>query len=627
MRLPRLRRKRLPEQGVVRPRRRLQRPRVRRPRVPAGRLTRPRLPSELGFRITTRVKALGYGLREKAWELARRWDRFEARLRAAWRDQSPQARKRILAVVGVVVLYLLIKFVSLPGVPCEISGVKECPPGDDAVALVPSGALVYAHLTLDKGTAQYDRAGDVFRRFSRFSELGQTALGFFHAPSGAQITFADIRPWAGKDAAATILPAGPKGAARASAVMIAVNDQKGAQQFLTKVIATKPTPGVQNGVKLSAYPGGFDSAIANGFLLLGADPVVRQLIATGAGKQTSLANDPTVTAIRDRLPGNRFADVYVSGIGARSLLAPNTSTAVTQLGTFVDYAATKGFAAAAVARDDGIELDLTSGLDKTQEAKSPSLLTQLPKFHPDLTNSVGSRALGYVGIGDAGKSLGALLQRAASAQPGLAQALTGFTQRLQAQAKVDPTKDLLPALGGQAALVAEPTSGIPYASLIVSGVDESKAKSAMARLQGPILSAAQPPSGQPLAGFTSTKVAGVDASELQVSPAVDLTYAIFDGKLVVSTQPTGIEQVKKGTGERLSTADVFTKATRPLPDELSALAFFNLDELLNLAEALGRVEDPLYASFRDDIRKLHALAVGVTAEASELRSRLFVTIK
>jgi hypothetical protein len=52
---------------------------------------------------------------------------------------------------------------------------------------------------------------------------------------------------------------------------------------------------------------------------------------------------------------------------------------------------------------------------------------------------------------------------------------------------VDPLKDLLPALGGQAALVAEPTDGAPFASLIVEGVDEEKATKALAGLQRPVL--------------------------------------------------------------------------------------------------------------------------------------------
>jgi hypothetical protein len=97
---------------------------------------------------------------------------------------------------------------------------------------------------------------------------------------------------------------------------------------------------------------------------------------------------------------------------------------------------------------------------------------------------------------------------------------------------------------------------------------------------------------------------------------------------VISTQPAGVEQVAKaGDGGSLAASAPFEDATLHLPATVSALVFLNLDELLDLAEQLGRIEDPLYASFRDDIRKLHAIAVGVSAGDGELRSRLFVTIK
>jgi hypothetical protein len=129
-------------------------------------------------------------------------------------------------------------------------------------------------------------------------------------------------------------------------------------------------------------------------------------------------------------------------------------------------------------------------------------------------------------------------------------------------------------------------------------------------------------------GFQAVSLGGVEASSLQISPLVTLTYAIFDGKLVVSTQPAGVEQVAKaGDGGDLASAAPFKEATQHLPATVSALVFLNLDELLDLAEQLGRIEDPLYAAFRDDIRKLHAIAVGVNAGDDELRSRLFVTIK
>jgi Protein of unknown function (DUF3352) len=609
---------------------RLPRPRIPRPRIPRPKLKRPSrpgfIPRDLWFRLSTRFKALGYGAREQAWKLSRRVERrVEVPLVGFWRRRSQRTRIGVLSAAGVLLLLAVVRFISVPGVPCEISAAKDCPPGDAAVAMAPANSLLYAHITLDDAAAQYADAGDVFDHFQRFGELGQAAIDTLHTPSGTQVTFKQVREWAGDDAAIAMVPA--KGGIRSTAVMISVDDQKAADAFVATLAPAKGgQPSTVDGVKLTTYPGGFATANDNGFVLLGGSTAVTSAIATGAGKQQALGAEPTAGPTRADLPDNRFADIYVSAQGVQTIFAPSTSAGATQLDTFVDYASTKGFAAAAVARDDGIELDLVSALDPAKEKQSPSAFTALPKFHPDLTHEVGARALGYIGIGDAGEALTRLLTRATSAQPGIAQSFASFSRRLKKEAKVNPSKDLFPALGGQAALVAEPTDGIPFASLIVDGVDEKKAKDALARLQAPLARSLSPPGGQALPGFTTTSIDGTEASELQVSPTLNLTYAVFDGKLVISTQPGGIEQVKSGGGATLTTAPAFRSATEPLPDELSALVFFNLDELLDLAEALGRVEDPLYTSFRDDIRKLHAIAVGVNAGGNELHSRLFVTI-
>jgi hypothetical protein len=614
----------------------LRRGKVARPKLRRARGTRrlprpgrPQLPKDVRFRAATRVKAVGYGTREQAWRLSRGVERrAEKPLRGFWGRRSRSTQVRVGIVAALLLLYAVVKFIPVPGIPCSISAAKECAPSDHTLAMVPADALLYGHLTLDGDTAQFDRLDGLLGRFSpeRSAQLGSALLTVPAAAPGVQLSFAaDIRPWARDDAAVVTLPG--QGGASSSAVIFGVADRKGAEALVNKV-APGPARAAKPGQKIEIRAGGFADAFDGDFLVLGDAAAVRAILAAGEPKAKTLADDPTAGQVRGELSSNRFADLYVSGAGARQLLATSATTATTQLETFVDYGATRGFAIGAVAKDDGIELQLFSALDPALQKAHPSLFTSLPHYIPRLTRDVGGRAIGYIGIGEAGKSLGALLQRAGGAQPGLGASLKAFLASLRQQAKVDPSRDLLPALAGEAALVAEPTDGLPFASLIVDGVDEAKARSALAQLQEPLVRSLAAPGGQPLAGFQSVTLAGgLQASSLRVSPAVNLTYAVFDRKLVISTQPAGVEQVAGGGGQRLADAPSFRQATAALPNELSALVFFNLDQLLDLAEGLGRIEDPLYASFRDDIRKLHAIAVGVDAGAHDLSSRLFVTIK
>ena len=148
---------------------------------------------------------------------------------------------------------------------------------------------------------------------------------------------------------------------------------------------------------------------------------------------------------------------------------------------------------------------------------------------------------------------------------------------------------------------------------------------ALASLQQPILKAAAAGGRQQVPSFQSKEIDGVAVHSVQISPAVDLSYAIFDGKLVISTQPEGISQVRS-SGDDLAGTGAYQAATDRLPDSVSALVFLNLDEVLGLAQRAGLAEDPLYASLSEDISHVQSLGLAVRGSDEELRSELFLAI-
>jgi len=282
-------------------------------------------------------------------------------------------------------------------------------------------------------------------------------------------------------------------------------------------------------------------------------------------------------------------------------------------------------AAAAITRDDGVEIDLVSELDPDLLGASPSFFSELPLFEPGLTERTGSRALGYVGIGEIGPTLGGLLSRAGQANQGLAVALQRLAAQLRKEAGVDPLGELLPALGGQAALIAEPTDGVPFASLIVDGVDEDAASEALARLQRPVLRALGAGGGGSVPRFEEEEVEGTTVRSIQLNPTVNLSYAVFDGMLVVSTDPAGIAQARSD-GDRLAGSEAFEAATDDLPDEVSALVFLNLDELLGQVGRTDLVEDPFFASLSVNLDNIRSAALAVEGSDHRIRSELFMAL-
>jgi hypothetical protein len=610
----------------------LPRPSLPHPRLPRPRLSRPERPTfgppklprrggDLWFRLVTRLRAIRYWLRDKGGAAWRRLTRAAAAVACWWSRRSRGTRVRIFAAAGVLLLYLVVRFISIPGGPCEISAAKECAPSNDTISYVPRDAVLYAHLTVNSDSHQWDLAEDLRDELPNFTALLQSDTNALATPAGRPINLSgEVLPWAKDDIALIGVPGLKK--TTPEAYVVGVADDGKANQFLGSLSpGGKSKHSKVGGTTLTVYSNGLATGFSGDQALFGNVEAVRRALEAKTGNAPRLEGSPADSA-RDGLPEVRLAEVYLSRPGVQRLLAGRQGGA-SQLDTFVDYGATTAVAASLRVRDEGIEIDLDSRLDPMLEQRSPTVFATLPQFEPTLADEAGSRALGYVGVGDLGPALNEAIATAGAGAQGLAGSLRGLAQSLQRKAGIDPLKDLLPALGGQAALVAEPTDSVPYASLIVDGVDEQKANDALASLQRPLLRAVA--SGPQVPSFQSNEVDGVTVQSVQVSPSVDLSYAVFDGKLVVSTQPEGIEQVRSG-GDDLSGSGAYEDATDRLPDRVSALVFLNLDEVFGLAQQAGLATDPLYASLSEDISRIGSLGLAVKGSESELRSKLFLAI-
>lgn len=554
-------------------------------------------------------------------ELVRRVGGWLAEL---WLGRSRGTRIRIVAVAAVLALYSVVKFAAVPGVPCEVSAAKECPPADRAIDLVPADALLYAHLTLDRDSGQFERIDDIAEQLPDATGLARELGSVLPLPTGTAVDIGtQVLPWADRDLALARI-AGP-GDSAPSVFIVGVGDRAGAEQFLASVAPPgQSQPKKQEDASLDVYPGGFATAFAGDNLAFGDEPAVRAALDAEAGIAPGLEDSPQAE-VRDEIPEVRFAEIYLSREGVQRLLK-GAGTGATQLDTFVDYGATEGMAAGVTAGEDGVQLELASRLSPELLERSPTAFAELPEFEPSLTGEMGGRSLGYIGIGELGPTVSTLLEKAEAGAQGLAGSLRSLARRLQREAGVDPLAQLLPALGGQAALTAEPTDVVPFASLIVEGVHEALAREVLARLERPLLRSLRPGRGVPLPRVQEQDVEGVDVRSVQISPTVNLSYSIFDGMLVVSTDPAGIAQVRSG-GESLADSDLYERAMDPLPDEVSALVFLNLQELLGLAEQAGLAADPLYASLSDDISKITSVGVAVTTEDEVLRTELFAALE
>jgi Protein of unknown function (DUF3352) len=547
----------------------------------------------------------------------------------AWGRFSQTTRARILAGAIVVVVALLVWFVLVPAAPCSFPGGDRCPPRDDAIGLVPDDALAYAHLDIDAGTEQSGAARALSSRIPMLTDL---ITGGLVSASGLDADFSTrIAPWAGGEAAVALLPAGT---AVGRVVMIEAEDPDAAEELASQLYGPRQSTTEAGGVEVSVGPRGGAWAIDDGFLVVGRDSVVTGMLETSSGDRLDSAEEAGVI---DELPEDNLAYGYLSADGARALLAVRD---LEPLDTFIDAAATTGAAAAVSADGDGFHLTLRSDLDPERAEESPGFFAAFPQFTPSLDAGIGVGSLAYLGLGDPASSAESLLAQARRSSPGLVAAFRRASKDLRKEAGLDITTDLLPILDSEIALSAQPVSvpadeqappgvvadsATPFVSLLADGVDTEEASRALAELQESVANALAPKSDGRVTVFEPIQVAGLQAQSLAVSPALNLTYATYDDRLVIATSPLGIQQARS-IDDGLDTSPAFEQATEGMPDAVSLIAYVDLVGLLRLGEQVGLAIDPTYTALAPDLRTLNAVALAVDGGEDQITTDLNVVI-
>jgi hypothetical protein len=581
--------------------------------------------ADLRYAIRRRTRRARFVAEDVAYAVRRRARGTRDGPLERWSRLPQRARQGILAGAAIVVAVVAIALVAVPNLPCQAPGGDECAPPDDAIALVPGDSLAYLHADTDPGTQQYENAAAIAERLPRLTDQVVDRLP---GPTGGAISYRrEVEPWLGDEAAATVIPL--RGGNQAVTVLLEVGDEEGANRFVRELTGNDPRTESYRDHDLRTG-GGLTVATAGDFVVAGPAAAVKRMIDTETGGR-SLEDSEPANEVRDALPDLRLAELVVSEQGAAELLAPGGSLAPFE--AFVNARATLGAGAALVVTEDGFELEIHSVLDPERAANAPGFFAAFPSFEPALEGLVSEGALAYLALGDPEQSLAGLLSQATAEAPGIAAGFEQVAQRLRRSGNVNLEQDVLPLLTSQAAVAVEPSgggadevvSGVPFVSLILEEVDAEAAAEALSELQAPLAKAFEAQRGLQAPVFKEQEIDGVQVQSLRISPTVELTYAIVDGKLVLSTDPAGVRQMASG-GSSLEDSERFSLATEDLPDEVSGLVYLNLSGLLGVAEQAGLGEDPAYALFSDELRKLQGLAVAVQRAEDAIDTKIRITV-
>ncbi len=523
------------------------------------------------------------------------------------RLRRPIALVALVGLAAVVATVLLLR-----------GGGSPTPPATGAARLVPADALAYAHVSTDPDRDAVRRADDLLARLPAVAAARDAVVARL-TTIGPGLSYAhDVRPWLGPEAALALLPAA--GSAATPLAVLAVADRGRAQAFLERSTA-RPSLETHAGVRMATY-GSLSTAFVGRYLVAGPAVAVRTAIDCAQGRAPGLARSALFARATRALPAGRAADAFLSRDGVIRLLADQRG-ALGAAGSLLAQPRLAATGMALSAQPDGAHLRVRTVLGPA----GASGASRAPAFAPRLPGAVPADALAYLGLARLDRSAASLLGGlAAGAAPGLGELLA----RAEGQARrsgVDLRRDLLPLVQGEVALWLKSASPAPVLTLIAATRDARATSDALGRLARALSVALTPPRSGPGQApvVEERQIAGVPAFALRLGPTAQVLYAVWGGKVVVSTAPEGIADVRRGAQALPDSAD-FRATLGGHPPRVTSLVFLDFSQLLGLGERSGLSGNPAYLAVRGDLRKVKALGAATTGGEDESTTEISLLI-
>jgi len=534
---------------------------------------------------------------------------------------STTRRAPLLALIAGLVALVVVAVVL------ATSGGEE-PPATGAAAIVPGDALAYVHVSIDPARPAVKRGLALAERFPDYpllreqvlSRLGAIASG--SANAGTVNFDTDIRPWLGREAALALL--NTVGSTAGSLIVLDVASQMGAKRFLARFPPAAQTS--YRSAQINEFRGGTAIAFVSHYLAIGQTASVQAAIDVAGGHGASLQSSSAYRRASAGEPDGRVVDAYASVDGVRRVLAP-AGGLVGALGALLYQPALDGVSISITPRGADANVTVHSVLDPklaklgARRSFSPALPTTMPSaamLALDLQrlDQVAPRLLSAGAAGGLGGRIGPLLHRLGGA--------------LQAEG-VDVQRDILSLFDGESLVGIVPASGgsgRPALVVVAPTRNEARTRTALAALEAPLAGLFPPPAGNapgqaPV--FNDRVVAGVTAHQLVLTAGLELDYAVFDNKVVVSTDLQGIAAVRNHA-RSLTANPSYQQTLGNRPERVSSLLFLDFSQLLSLGEQTGLTRSARYRALRPDLMRIRAIGLSSTSGEADSTAELSVQI-
>lgn len=524
-------------------------------------------------------------------------------------------RRRMIALSGFALIVAVV--VALAAV--LVAGSGETPPATGASAVVPADALAYVNISTDRHRSAVGRSLALARELPGYP-LASAGVGSWLSSaigSSAPVDFtSDIRPWLGNEAALAVLDTASSTAG--TLIVLDVTDRSTARAFLVRAGATGA--GSYRGTALLRTSGGTAFAFSGHFLMLGQDASVRAALDVVAGAAPSLARSSSFLAASKGQPAERVLDAYASAAGVQRVLASQHG-AVGALGTLLYQPALQAVSISLSPAGSGAAVQIHTtfdpSLNRLRGAGGAS-------FAPSLQNVVPSGSAFLLDVSNLARIAPRILSAGAAA--GVAGGVGSLLSRLGSALRAEGVNvpSLLALFGGETAVaIGGGAAGASPALIVVSHTaQQGQAQAALASLEVPLAQLFAAPSSGPGTApeFNDTTIDGVTAHRLDLTPGLQLDYAVFRGLVVFSTSLGGLQSVIEHRGT--VAGDPAFRVVAGTPKRVTSLLFLDLRQLLSLGEQIGLTHSALLQALMPDLERIRAAGMSSTGGEDDSTAEL-----
>ncbi len=466
----------------------------------------------------------------------------------------------------------------------------------EIASYVPAGSPLYLEATTDLDGPQWTQVDELAKLFPAYPEL---RAELEKALRGEDVDFeTEVKPLLGERAAVAGLnvPQTPDAGSITSVTPDAAAAVAEDQQFVAVVeIADGQEDALkslltENGATAAGQSQGADiytdddtvAAVADGVLVVSDTraQVDQALAAHAQGGDATLGGTDRFTDALAKLPADVFGQAYID-VGAFVQQAGSSAPQLQQLG-LGDYQ-NAVVAASIAAESEGVRVKgIVTGVPDLGQAE----------FSPTLVDKAPADAIAYLGFADLASSVTTILDQ------------TRASQSEEARAQIDAIGGQIPALlgvtlddlraltSGEHAVVVtsgSPEPGVTLALQVEDGAQATRTLDAL-RVGVPQLLRTFSPDTQLPEWRRAPLAAGVQGWELPLSPEAGVVYGVDGDTALIGTSVASVTAVQRPT-EPLSATAEFQAATSGMPDEVTSLAFVNVQEAVGAARGLGALDD------------------------------------